>query len=135
MVGNKNWFDRAIMSKKKRVLVVDDEPSVAKTVKLVLETSGFEACIVFSGEECLKKIEKEKFDLVLLDMVMPKMNGWQVFEEIRKMNPELTVAFLTVMNYSNAAREKLEKDGLKAVITKPFENEDLVNRVKHMTHK
>ena len=121
------------MSETKKVLVVDDEVSLAKTVKFILEAEGFETHTVFSGEECLKRIEEEKFDLVLLDIMMPKMTGWQVFEEIQKRQPNLKVAFLTVIKYSNAVKGKLEKEGLAACISKPFENEDLVNRVKTIT--
>jgi len=123
------------MDKVKKILIVDDEVSIAKTVKLILETEGFETKAVFSGEDCLKKIEEEPFDLVLLDIMMPKMNGWQVVEEIRKKHPTLKVAFLTVIKYSDAVKEKLEKSGLSECISKPFENEDLVRRVKAITSK
>jgi DNA-binding response OmpR family regulator len=123
------------MTNSKSVLIVDDEPSIAKTVKFILEADGFKADTVFCGEDCLKKIAEEDFDLILLDIMMPKMNGWQVFEEIKKARPELKVAFLTVIRYSNAVKEKLEKEGLAACITKPFENEDLVQRVRHITSK
>ncbi|MDD5111523.1 MAG: response regulator [Candidatus Altiarchaeota archaeon] len=121
------------MNETKKVLVVDDEVSLAKTVKFILDAEGFETQTVFSGEDCLKRIEEEKFDLILLDIMMPKMTGWQVFEEIQKKHPEIKVAFLTVIKYSNAVRGKLEKEGLAACISKPFENDDLVNRVKNIT--
>jgi len=117
----------------KRVLVVDDEVSVAKTVKFILDAEGFETSVVFSGEDCLKRINSESFDLVLLDIMMPKMNGWQVFEELQKIKPGQKVAFLTVIRYSEAVKEKLRKEGLVDSITKPFENEDLINRVKAIT--
>lgn len=121
------------MTKPKKILIVDDEPTVAKTVKFILDADGFQTEVVFNGEECLKRLEREKFDAVLLDIMMPKMNGWQVFDEIRKKHPEIKVAFLTVIKYSEAMREKLEKDGLSGFITKPFENESLVERVKQIT--
>ena len=123
------------MASPRKILIIDDEPSVAKTVKFILDAEGFEASVVFSGEDGLKKIESEKFDLVLLDIMMPKVNGWQVFDELRKKHPDLKVAFLTVIRYSNAVKDKLEKDGLADFITKPFDNEDLVERVKHITSK
>jgi DNA-binding response OmpR family regulator len=123
------------MTKPRKVLIVDDEPSIAKTVKFILEAEGFDTQTVFCGDDCLKKIEEEKFDLILLDIMMPKMNGWEVFEEIQKRKPELKVAFLTVIKYSNAVKEKLEKEGLADFITKPFDNEDLVDRVTQITAK
>ncbi len=118
------------MTDLKKILIVDDEPSIAKSVQFILEAEGYDTEAVFCGEDCFKMIEKENFDLVLLDIMMPKLNGWQVFEEIKKTNPELNVAFLTVIKYSEAVKEKLEKDGLVDFINKPFENEDLVERVK-----
>lgn len=119
----------------KTVLIVDDEPTVAKTVEFLLKAEGFKVDVVFSGEDCLKKLGSMEYDVVLLDIMMPKMNGWQVFEEIKKTHPEQKVAFLTVIKYSEAIREKLNKDGLAGFITKPFENDDLVNRVKHIADK
>jgi len=123
------------MDKPTKVLIVDDEPSVAKTVKFVLDAEGFETAVVFNGEDCLKKIGEEKFDLVLLDIMMPKMNGWQVFDEIHKAHPDLKVAFLTVIKYSDTVKKKLEKDGLAGCFTKPFENDELVERVKNITFR
>jgi len=123
------------MTKPRKILIVDDEPSVAKTVKFILEAEGFETQTVFSGEDCLKKIKEEQFDLVLLDIMMPKMDGWQVFDEIHKRNPGLKVAFITVIKYSDTVKEKLRKEGLVGYINKPFENEDLVNSVKAITSR
>ena len=119
----------------KTVLIVDDEPTVAKTVEFLLNAEGFKSEVVFSGEQCLKKLGAGNYDVVLLDIMMPKMNGWQVFEEIKKSHPEQKVAFLTVIKYSEAMKEKLTKDGLSGFITKPFDNDDLVNRVKLISSK
>ena len=121
------------MTKPKKILIVDDEPSVAKTVRFILEAEGFETRTVFNGEDCLKQVEEEAFDLVLLDIMMPKMNGWQVFEKLQESHPKLKVAFLTVIKYSNTVKEKLEKDGLAGHITKPFDNNHLVESVKTIT--
>jgi CheY-like chemotaxis protein len=116
-------------------MIVDDEPTVAKTVEFLLKAEGFKTEVVFSGDDCLKKLESGRFDVVLLDIMMPKMNGWQVFEEIKKRYPEQKVAFLTVIKYSDAMREKLAKDGLSGFITKPFDNEDLIDRVRQIASK
>ncbi|MFC2162738.1 response regulator transcription factor [Candidatus Altiarchaeota archaeon] len=121
------------MEKKKKILIVDDEPSIAKTVKFILDADGFQSETVFCGDDCLEKINESEYDLVLLDIMMPKMNGWQVFEEIKKVKPGQKVAFLTVIKYSDTVRAKLEREGLSACISKPFENEDLVKRVSAIT--
>jgi DNA-binding response OmpR family regulator len=120
------------MEAPKRILIVDDEPSIAKSVQFILDAEGYATDVVFCGEDCFAKIEEDEFDLVLLDIMMPKMNGWQVFEEIKNRKPALNVAFLTVIKYSEAVKEKLEKEGLVDFINKPFENEDLIRRVGHI---
>jgi len=61
----------------KRIMVVDDEPDTVDLVKLVLETEGFEVITAYSGDECLKKLHESLPDAVLLDIMMPEMDGWK----------------------------------------------------------
>lgn len=65
----------------KKIMVVDDEPDTVDLVKLVLETEGFEVITAYSGSECLMKLDEEKPDAVLLDIMMPEMDGWEVFKK------------------------------------------------------
>ncbi len=116
----------------KKIMVVDDEPDTVDLVKLVLEKEGFEVIIAFSGRECLEKIALEKPDAVLLDIMMPEMDGWEVFKKIRERFEELPVAMLTVR--SQDIDKMLGLHVLKAndYITKPFGRKDLVERVKKL---
>ncbi len=93
----------------KSVLVVDDEEDIRTSVKQVVESAGFTAKAVGSGKEALKALEKEKFDLVLLDMFMPEMIGLQVLEKImqNKKTAGQKVAFLTVAQLNEAGKEKI----------------------------
>ncbi len=113
-------------------MVVDDEPDTVDLVKLVLETEGFEVITAFSGRECLNKISHEKPDAVLLDVMMPEMDGWEVFKKIRDKYKEIPVALLTVR--SQDIDKMLGLHVLKAddYITKPFGRKNLVERVKKM---
>ncbi len=116
----------------KKIMVVDDEPDTVDLVKLVLETEGFEVMTAFSGAECLKKLALEKPDAVLMDIMMPEMDGWELFKKIRENYKDLPLAMLTVR--SRDIDKMLGLHVLKAddYITKPFGRKDLVDRVKKM---
>jgi len=83
-----------------------------------------------SGRECLEKIEKEKPDLVLLDIVMPDMSGWDVYGRIKKNSSDTKVMFVSVVEISQERRETLIREGLSDYITKPFTKDELVKKVK-----
>lgn len=67
-----------------RVLVVDDENAIAEIIKFNLEREGYEADIANDGEECLNIIDKKEYDLIILDVMMPKVDGFTALKEIRK---------------------------------------------------
>ena len=75
----------------KRVLVVEDEKPVAKALVLKLTRAGFDAKAVFDGEEALKTLESERFDLIILDLVMPKMDGFQLLAELQSRKSEIPI--------------------------------------------
>ncbi len=116
----------------KKVLIVDDEPDALELVKLVLESAGFETTLAMSGMEALDKIDASKPDLVLLDIMMPDMDGWDVFRKIKEKNPEIPVAILT------AKAQNIDKllglHVLKAddYITKPFGKNELISKVRKL---
>ncbi len=119
----------------KKIMVVDDEPDTVDLVKLVLETEGFEVMTAYSGRECLEKIAIEKPDAVLLDIMMPEMDGWEVFKKIKEIDRALPVAMLTVRNQD--IDKMLGLHVLKAddYITKPFGRKELVERVKKIVEQ
>ena len=120
---------------KKKIMVVDDEENLLELVKAVLEQEGFEVITASNGPECLEKLKKVKPDLILLDVMMPGMSGREVLEKIRENSKtrNLKVAFLTVVRYSEMGKKDLEKLHVLDYITKPFDNKELVRRVKKMT--
>jgi len=101
-------------------------------VKLVLETEGFEVMTAYSGSECLTKMLEEKPDAVLLDIMMPLVDGWEVFKNIRERYAGLPVAMLTIKDQD--IDKMLGLHVLKAddYITKPFGRKELVDRVKKL---
>ncbi|MFQ6129924.1 MAG: PleD family two-component system response regulator [Candidatus Hadarchaeaceae archaeon] len=118
----------------KKIMVVDDDLFIRKAVKITLEGEGYDVVTASSGEECLKKLRKEKIDLMLTDVFMPRMSGIRLCEMIRKnkkLKP-LKIAFLTVATFSKMTEIGLEGLNIIDYIQKPFDNEDLVRRVKRI---
>jgi two-component system response regulator VicR len=116
----------------KKVLIVDDEPDTLELVKLVLESGGFETVLAGSGKEALDKLETSIPDLVLLDIMMPDMDGWEVFRKIKEKNSKIPIAILTAkaQNFDRL----LGLHVLKAddYITKPFGKNELISRVRKL---
>ncbi|MFH0929301.1 MAG: response regulator [Candidatus Aenigmatarchaeota archaeon] len=116
----------------KKIMVVDDEINIAELVKAILEHEGFEVIGLNNGQACLEKLKTVKPDLILMDMMMPRMSGRETTEKIRA-NPKtknIKVAFLTVARFSEVGKGKLRDLNVSDYITKPFDNNDLIERVK-----
>jgi two-component system response regulator VicR len=117
-----------------KIMVVDDEPDVVDLVKLVLESDGFNVVTAYSGKEALDKIDREMPDLVLLDIMMPQMDGWEVYSRIRA-NPKtanIPVAMLTAKSQSIDKMIGLHVVKVDDYITKPFGRSELLERVKRI---
>lgn len=115
----------------KRVLIVDDEQNIAISVEYLMRREGFEVAVAKDGEEGLARIRSTKPDLVLLDVMMPKMDGFQVLSEVRS-DRELDGVRI-IMLTAKGREAEVEKGlslGADAYIPKPFSTSDLVNRVK-----
>ncbi|MEM3421359.1 MAG: response regulator [Candidatus Hadarchaeum sp.] len=125
---------------KKKIMVVDDSRSIVRAVELLLESENYSVIPAFNGKECLEKLPQEKPDLVLLDVMMPGLNGREVCRRIKEINKDIKVIFLTGVGVTkseafSALCQKFHADiskelGAVDYITKPFDNEDLVRRVK-----
>jgi CheY-like chemotaxis protein len=120
----------------KKIMVVDNEPDIVDLTRTVLELGGYQVVTAYSGEECLRQLEKEAVDLVLLDIMMPGMSGWDVFNRINKRSKQIKVAFMSVLEISDKRKQVLLDEGLADYIMKPFDKETLLNRVdKILTEK
>src|SRR3972149_298908 len=114
----------------KTVMIVDDENTLRELVKAVLETEGFDVVEAIDGADCLRKLQKIKPSLILLDMMMPGMSGRETCEKIRT-NPKtknMKIIFLTVAKFSETGKGTLKKMKVLDYITKPFDNSDLIKR-------
>jgi CheY-like chemotaxis protein len=105
---------------KKKILVVDDEPAVCEVVKEFLESRGYRVVTALSGQEALAAVRRERPDLVLLDILMPGMNGLEVLQRIRQMDPSAGVIMLTAVKDEEVARQAMQQEAYD-YLTKPVD--------------
>lgn len=113
----------------KKIMVVDDEPDLVNLMRIMLESGGYTVISAYNGEECLNKLDEEKVDLILLDIMMPEMSGWEVFDRIKEKGGNNKVIFVSALEISGDRRKTLLNEGLADYITKPFSDDDLLGRV------
>ncbi|MDH7517588.1 MAG: response regulator [Candidatus Thermoplasmatota archaeon] len=110
----------------KTILVVDDEPDVRDTIRIILEKKGYRVITAIDGEDCLSILREEKPDLILLDIMMPGIPVRDVIKEIKNIK----IAFLSVVRSSEAEKQDLlNQENIVDFIQKPFDVEDLIKRV------
>lgn len=93
-----------------KILIAEDERSIAKALQIKLSLSGFEVEIAVNGEEALKLLKETKFDLLLLDIMMPKMDGFSVMEEMKKNKIKTPIIILSNLSQEEDA-ERAKKLG------------------------
>ncbi len=114
-----------------RILVVDDEALILDLAVMLLSIRGYEVITAESGEECLAKAELEKPSLVLLDYMMPGMDGMTTLREMRRRFPDTYVIMLTGKGNEQIAVEVM-KAGAADYVLKPFRNQDLIERIENV---
>lgn len=121
----------------KKILVVDDEPHIIKMLKSRLEAHNYQVVIAQDGEECLRRVVSEKPDLIILDIMLPKMDGYSVLvtlKETRELTgkiPEIPVIVLTA-RADQRIRDLVEKEHIQSYIIKPFKAEDLLKKIEDL---
>jgi two-component system alkaline phosphatase synthesis response regulator PhoP len=114
---------------KTRILVADDEQNLLDAVKMNLELEDYEVVTSTNGSDALKKFKDQRFNLVILDVMMPEMSGYEVCEKIRLEDTDTPILFLTAKE-TGTDKVKGLKSGADDYITKPFNLEELLLRVK-----
>ncbi len=109
--------------------LIDDEPIIHDVLGQLLESEGFQVEISASGEEALKKFEEQKFDLTLLDLLMPGMDGLEVLKQVRKIDPEALVIIITAYASVESALTAIRM-GAYDYIQKPFKNDELLMTIR-----
>ena len=114
-----------------RILLVEDEENIQAVVKLNLELEEYEVITSANGKDALKKIEEQHFDLLILDVMLPDVDGFQICEQVRLSNMEVPIIFLTAKDTSLDRINGLKK-GADDYLTKPFHLEELLLRVNNL---
>lgn len=118
----------------KKILVADDEEQLALALKVRLESRGYQVTMVHNGQQALERVTAEPPDLVILDVLMPVMDGYSCVRELNKLvgRGKIPIIILT-------ARERLkdlfELEGVEDYVVKPFDHEDLLIRIERIFKK
>lgn len=117
-----------------RILLVEDEENIRDVVKLNLELEHYEVVVAVNGREALKAAAEQHFDLVLLDVMLPELDGFQVCEQIRLNNRVVPILFLTAKDTAADRIAGLRRGG-DDYLTKPFHLEELLLRVQKLIQR
>ena len=119
------------MEGKLRILLVDDEPSIVKMVGKRLEIEGFEVLVAVDGQEALAKAKAEQPDLIVLDLMLPKLNGYEVCTMLKQ---DTRYQKIPIVLFTAKAQEKDEKLGMEcgadAYVRKPFRAQELLEKIR-----
>jgi DNA-binding response OmpR family regulator len=120
-----------------RILVVDDEPDLTQVSALALEYHGYKVDSFNDPQEALSKFKPGSYDLIILDIKMPKMDGFELYHEIKKKDNNAKVCFLTASELYYEEFRKKEYSALdrNLFIQKPIGNEDLIKEINKMLKK
>jgi len=118
----------------KRIMVVDDDADILITIRKIFESEGFEVLTVDSGRDCLTELTKGFRGVILMDIMMPFMDGWDTVEEIKKRGFSKNVLITILTAKGTKDHEKLLglQDEVYDYITKPFDVKKLIRNVKKM---
>lgn len=122
------------MSNKPSILLVEDEENLHEALKLNLELEGYEVTSAFTGSEALQKVQGEYFDLIILDVMLPDVDGINITETVRVQNNHVPILILSAKNTSSDRVLGLKK-GADDYLTKPFNLEELLLRVQKLIEK
>ena len=111
----------------KQIMIVDDDPSIRSTVEIVLNTKGYSICVVESGRKCLDKLREGFRGLILMDIMMPKMDGWDTISAIENegLHRGNVICMLTAVHDPGPKLEKLT-EYVMDYVRKPFTSEELL---------
>lgn len=115
----------------KQILIVDDSTFQRKIVQKILSAAGFQTEQASNGQECLQALERERFELVLLDLNMPEMDGFQVLESMSDKEHAVPVIVLTA-DIQNSTRQRCIDLGAENVLNKPPKQEELLQEIERL---
>jgi two-component system, OmpR family, alkaline phosphatase synthesis response regulator PhoP len=120
----------------KSILVVEDEPNIVLSLQFLMKQAGFDVRVARDGDEALREVESRAPDLILLDVMIPKRDGYDVCQTIRA-NPEWGYIYIIMLTAKGREvdREKGISLGANDYVTKPFSTRDLTEKVKQILNR
>ena len=115
--------------KQQKILISDDERDLVLMLKLRLEIEGFKVIEAYDGEDAVLQVHNEKPDLILLDVMMPKINGFEVCRQIKEKNKQIPIIMFTAKGQEKD-KEMGKRAGADDYVIKPFEFSDLMVLIK-----
>ena len=115
-----------------RILLVDDDTQFLEATEYMLKYENYEVITAKNGEEAVKKYKESPTDIVLMDLKMPVMNGYDAFFKIKKDSPDAKIVFTSSYTINNEEFEKAEAEGLFGLLTKPFDLDELNSIIASM---
>ena len=118
----------------KKIMIVDDDPDILISIRKIFEREGFEVFTVDSGLDCIKELERGFKGVVLMDIMMPFMDGWDTIQEItnRGLSKNVVISILTAKGTPDHNKIKGLQPHIYDYITKPFDVQNLISNVKNM---
>ena len=113
------------MQHKKKILVVDDQRNIREMLSNFLDGEGYQSTVAERGEEALALLEKETFDAVLCDIMMPGISGFQALKEVKRRDPLAVVIMISALPVTRPVVEHIEKVGAYGYLYKPFSLDDV----------
>ena len=117
------------MNTKKRILLAEDEKELAKAVKTILNYSNYDVEVVYNGQDVVNNVKNNNFDVVIMDIMMPVMDGIEAVKEMRKIGVKTPVILLTAKSQIDDKVEGLDA-GANDYLTKPFDKKELLARIR-----
>ena len=112
-----------------KLLIAEDEKELAKAVKTILQHSGYEVTVTYNGKDALEKTKTEKFDVIIMDIMMPVMDGIEALKNMRKSGVNTPVILLTAKSQIDDKVDGLDS-GANDYLTKPFDKKELLARIR-----
>ncbi len=119
------------MSEKSKILVVDDEDALRTVLSIGLTSEGYNVSTASDGDEAISRLQKETFDLVVLDVKMPRINGFEVLKFIKEKHPTTKVIMVTGSGDEKDAIES-KKLGAEGFVAKPYDFVDLLTTIERV---
>ncbi len=115
----------------KKILIADDEPQLALALKIRLQSKGFQVVTVSDGRQALELIAQDKPDLVILDVVMPVMDGYFCLREINQRFGRTKIPVI-ILTARDRMKELFDLEGVEDYVIKPFDHDDLLIRIERV---